>query len=53
MACMENRMRKGVGWGNLRERRNLKDLRVNMRMNFMEIGWQREECVDMAEDWNN
>ena len=49
---MENRIHKGVGWGNLRERSKLEDLRVKRRMHFMEIGWEREECVDIAEDWD-
>ena len=43
-------MHRGIGWENLRERSYMEDLRVERRMNFKEIGWQREQCVDMAED---
>jgi hypothetical protein len=43
-------MHRGIGWENLRERSNMEYLRVGRRMNFKEIGWQREDCVDMAED---
>jgi len=51
VACVENRMHKGIGLGNLRERSNFEDLHVKSRMYCMEICWEREECIDQAEDW--
>ena len=45
-------MHKGVGLGNLRERSNFEDLLVKSRMYCMEICWDREECIDQAEDWD-
>jgi len=53
MASMEDRINKGIGLGNLRERSNLEDLHVKRRIYFMEIVWEREEFIDMAEDWLN
>ena len=51
MACMENRVNKGIGLGNLRERSNFEDLHLERRIYCMEIGWEREECIYMAEEW--
>jgi len=45
-------MHKGVGRGNLRERNNLEDLRVKGRMDFMEIGWEGVDRIDLAQDWD-
>jgi hypothetical protein len=49
---MENKMRKGYGRGNLRERNNLEDLPVKGRMDFKEFGWEGVEWIDLAQDWD-
>jgi hypothetical protein len=49
---MENKMHRGVGRGNLRERNNLEDLRVKGMMDFTEFGWEGVEWIDLAQDWD-
>ena len=51
VVCMENRINKFIGLGNLRERSIFEDLHLKRRIYCMQIGWEREECIDMSEDW--
>ena len=50
MACMENKVRKWFGRGNLRERNNLEDLRVKGRMDFTEFCWKGVDWIDLAQN---